>query len=94
MAVTKKGEKNQKLLDWLNSMPKATQDKIAALMSTSTGQLRQIAHGARNCSPRLAVQIDKYSGGSVSMTELAPELDWEHVQIFIHARQVAVAHHT
>lgn len=82
----KQGEKNQKLLDWLNELPKPTQDMLAGKMGTSTGQLRQIAHGARNCSVRLAVEIDKYSGGRVTMTELAPSIDWEHVKLFIHAR--------
>lgn len=82
----KQAEKNQKLLGWLNSLPKPTQDMLAGKMATSTGQLRQIAHGARSCSVRLAVEIDKYSGGVVPMTELAPDVDWEHVKLFIHAR--------
>jgi len=79
-------EAKPKLLDWLNGMNKATQDLVAERMDTSTGQLRQIGRGKRSCSARLAVEIDKYSEGKVSMTYLCPEINWDHVRLFIHAR--------
>lgn len=74
------------LLEWLNSLPKATQDMIAKEMETTTGQLRQIAYGNRQCSTRLAVLLDKFSGGHVSMVVLDPRIDWNHIKLFIHAR--------
>lgn len=77
---------NQQMLDWLNSLPKKTQETLAEKMDTTTGQLRQIAYGNRNCSPRLAVELDKYSGGVLSMVQLAPNLDWDHIRLFVHAR--------
>lgn len=80
-------ERNTKLLDWLNSLPRGVQDNLANEMETSVGQLRQIAYGNRKCSARLAVAIDKFSGGVVSMVDLAPEIDWNHVSLFIHARK-------
>lgn len=77
---------NTVLLEWLNGLPRQTQDTVAKKMNTSVGQLRQIAYGNRSCSVRLAVELDKYSGGMVSMTEMAPSVDWDHVKLFIHAR--------
>lgn len=76
----------QPMLDWLNSLPAKTQASIAEKIGTTTGQLRQIAYGNRKCNPVYAVEIDKYSGGRVSMTLLAPEIDWDHVRLFIHVR--------
>lgn len=74
------------LQDWLNSLPAATQRLIAEKAGTSIGQLRHIAYGNRSCSARLAVEIDKFSEGKVPMTKLCPEIDWEHVKLFVHAR--------
>ena len=81
-----KPERIQAMLDWLNGMPVETQNLIAKKIGTTTGQLRQIAHGNRRCNAQYAVEIDKYSGGKVSMTMLAPDIDWDHVRLFIHAR--------
>lgn len=81
-----KYQKHQDLLDWLDSMPKKTQDMVAKRMETSTGQLRQIGRGVRSCSAKLAVEIDKNSGGQVSMITLCPEIDWGHIKLFVHAR--------
>lgn len=77
---------NENFLEWLNSLPRPTQNNVAAKMKTSTGQLRQIAYGNRPCSVRLAIEIDKFSGGKVSMVEMAKDVDWDHVKLFIHAR--------
>lgn len=79
-------QKSDKLLDWLNSLPVQTQRLLAERMETTTGQLRQIAYGNRHCNPRLAVLIDKYSAGAVSMVELAPGVDWDHVRLSVHLR--------
>lgn len=76
----------KKLLDWLNSLPPNVQSTLAEKMGTTIGQLRQIAYGNRKCNLRLAVEIDKYSGGAVPMTEMASSVDWDHIKLFIHAR--------
>jgi len=85
-SITQKGERNKELLDWLNGMSKESQEKLAAQMGTTCGQLRQIAYGNRRCSARLAVLLDKFSGGAISMTHLAPTLDWRHIRRVVHDR--------
>lgn len=84
--MSAKSKKNEEMLAWLNGMPRKTQVSMAEKMGTSIGQLRQIAHGNRSCSVKLAVEIDKYSAGQFSMRTLAPEVDWDHVLMFLPAR--------
>lgn len=79
-------EMSTKLLAWLNGLPTETQKLFADRMETTPGQLRQIAHGNRPCNARVAIQIDKLTNGEISMTDLTPDLDWDHVKFQIHRR--------
>jgi len=79
-------EMSAKLLAWLNGLPTKTQKMFADRMETTPGQLRQIAHGNRPCNARIAIQIDKLTNGEISMTDLTPDLDWDHVKFQIHRR--------
>lgn len=74
------------LLEWLNGMPRASQKLLAEKMDTSVEQLRQVAHGYRKCNAFIAVELDKHSGGRISMCKLAPKLDWDHIKLHAHAR--------
>lgn len=82
--------RNQKMIDWLNKMTRPSQKAMAYQMATSIGQLRQIAYGKRPCNTRLAILIDRWSGGQITMSELAPELDWNYVKVVIPNREVSV----
>jgi DNA-binding transcriptional regulator YdaS (Cro superfamily) len=79
-------ELSEKALAWLNSLPVETQRVFADRMETTTGQLRQVLHGNRPCNARIAIQIDKLTNGDISMVELTPDLDWDHVRFHLHRR--------
>lgn len=68
------------LLELLNSKTVEEQDKFAAACGTSVGYLRQVAYGNRKCGWSLAINIDRESGGQVSLEALRPDIDWEHVR--------------
>lgn len=76
----------QELREYMNSMDKQTQIEFAALCrpkgkSTTRGQLRLICCGSRTCSPELAVEIDRVTGGRIRMEHLCPDaIDWEYVR--------------
>lgn len=68
-----------KLLDLLNSKSVEDQSKFAAACGTTVGYLRLIAYGNRRCGESLAINIDRESGGAVSIEELRPDVDWSYL---------------
>lgn len=68
------------LQDFLNNKTTAEQAVFAHACGTTVGYLRLIAYKARRCGESLAINIDRESGGLVSLEELRPDVDWDHVR--------------
>jgi|GEM_PF-396871 len=60
---------------FLNSLSVPRRAELAARCGTSIGYLRQIAYGNRRCSPKLAVCLERESGGVITRKGLRPD-DW------------------
>jgi len=69
----------QSLLDYINSLDEAARTNFSARCATSIDYLRQVGYGNRKCGEKLAVAIDRESGGVVPMEQLRPDVDWEYV---------------
>lgn len=54
-------------------------DKFALACDTSVGHLRNVAYG-KACRERLAIAIERESGGAVRIESLSPEPDWAYVR--------------
>lgn len=72
-------ERKQNLLTFLKPMTRQEREDFAQRIGTTLGQLLQIGYGKRPCSPVYAVNIDRETGGKVTMQEMCPEIDWDHV---------------
>lgn len=68
------------LLEFLNSKTTEDQAQFARACGTTIGYLRLIAYGKRRCGESLAINIDRESSGQVSLDEMRPDVDWEHVR--------------
>lgn len=69
----------QGLLDYLKPLTPEDRDAFAERIGTSVGHLKQIGYGNRTCNPEYAVNIDRETGRKVTMQEMCPEMDWDHV---------------
>lgn len=69
------------LRDYCRQMRSRSQrDEFAAKVGTTFNHLTQIYYGNRPCAMAYAVNIDRLTGGLVSMTALLPDVDWKHVK--------------
>ncbi|WP_232311058.1 transcriptional regulator [Herbaspirillum autotrophicum] len=66
------------LIQYLNSLPVAKRDEFAQRCATSFEYLRQIGYGNRQCSPRLAVNLERESRGAITRKILFPD-DWQQL---------------
>jgi DNA-binding transcriptional regulator YdaS (Cro superfamily) len=66
------------LQQFLNSLPLPRRAEVAARCGTSFEYLRQIGYGNRPCSARIAVCLERESGGLVTRKSLFPD-DWINV---------------
>lgn len=66
------------LIQYLNSLPVAKRDDFAQRCTTSFEYLRQIGYGNRQCSPRIAVNLERESQGVVTRKSLFPN-DWQQL---------------
>lgn len=65
-----------KLLDYLNGLPKEQQSSFAEACGTTVGYLRKAASAGQLLSTATCVAIERESGGAVTRKDLRPN-DWE-----------------
>jgi len=66
------------LIQYLNSLPVAKRDEFAQRCATSFEYLRQIGYGNRQCSPRIAVNLERETQGVITRKLLFPN-DWQQL---------------
>ncbi|MXN29993.1 Cro/Cl family transcriptional regulator [Delftia sp. CH05] len=69
-----------KLLIYLNSLPKAARQAFVARCNTSEGYLRKAASKGQRIGERLCIAIDRESGGVVRCEDIRPEVDWAYLR--------------
>ena len=62
------------------AMSVGERDAFAERCQTSRQHITNIAYGMKPCGEKLAVDIDRESGGVVLCDELRPDVDWDHVR--------------
>lgn len=55
-------------------------DAFAARCGTSRGHLTNCAYNLKPCSPELAIQIERESGGRVRVESIRPDVDWKVIR--------------
>lgn len=68
------------LLDFINDQAPDNQVDFARRCGTTIGYMRLIAYGKRRCGESLAINIDRETGGTISMQTLRPDVEWGHVR--------------
>lgn len=64
---------------FLHSMPVPDRESFAVRCGTSYGHLRNVAYG-KPCAEKLAINIDRESGGVVTCESLCPDVDFGYLR--------------
>jgi DNA-binding transcriptional regulator YdaS (Cro superfamily) len=67
------------LKDYLKSLTKAERSDFAERCESSVGSLNNLAYCDRGCSAKLAIAIERESGGKVRIEDLPIEADWNYL---------------
>ena len=68
---------NTQLLALLRDIPAPERAAFAARCGTSYAHLRNVGYGQKTCGEKLAVQLEKITGGALSRREMRPNDWWE-----------------
>lgn len=68
------------LREYLNSLSVGEQVAFAARCRTSIGYLRKAISVRSRIGDRLAIAIDRESGGRVTCESVAPDTDWAYLR--------------
>lgn len=68
------------LKNFFMAMTMAEREAFARRCGTSRAHVTNVAYKTKPCSPKLAVEIDRESGGVVSCDTLSSDVDWDWVR--------------
>lgn len=69
-----------RLKKFFYGLSEVSRESFAADCGTSSGQIKQIISGHRNCNPALAINIERESNGAVLCDELCPRVDFAYLR--------------
>lgn len=64
---------------WL-SMPIPERTVFAQRCGSTFAHVRNVAYGQKTCAEKLAINIERESGGKVRCEDLRPDVDWAYLR--------------
>lgn len=71
----------EKLLSYLNSLPKEARSNYVGRCRTSEGYLRKAISKGQRLGEGLCISLDRESGGTVRCEDLRPDVDWAYLRV-------------
>lgn len=81
-----------KLLTYLNGLPKAERQDFVARCGTSEGYLRKAISMGQRIGEGLCIAIDRESGAAVRCEDIRPDVDWIYLRAPTAAQPKEQAH--
>ncbi|WP_120967854.1 YdaS family helix-turn-helix protein [Comamonas sp. lk] len=69
-----------KLLAYLNSLPKAERLDLVTRCKTSEGYLRKAISKGQRLGESLCISLDRESSGAIRCEDLRPDVDWAYLR--------------
>jgi len=69
-----------KLLKYLNSLPKGDRTAYCAACDTTEGYLRKAISTKQRFGSTLCIALERESKGAVACEDLVPDADWEYIR--------------
>lgn len=70
----------EKLLAYLNGLPKEPRHQFIQSCNTSEGYLRKAISKGQRLGESLCIKVDRASGGAVRCEDLRPDVDWAYLR--------------
>ena len=70
----------EKLLAYLNNLPKAARSDYVSRCHTSEGYLRKAISKGQRLGEGLCISLDRESAGAVRCEDLRPDVDWAYLR--------------
>lgn len=70
----------EKLLSYLNGLPKIARAEFVTRCGTSEGYLRKAASAGQKLSADLCIKIERESTGAIRCEDLRPTADWDYIR--------------
>ena len=68
------------LKDYLAELTPDERQTFADACESSVGHIKNIGYGYKPCAEKLAIAIEKNSGGKVRCEDLRPDVDWQFLR--------------
>lgn len=69
-----------KLLEYINSLPIDEREPFAKRCETTIGYLRNACSTGKRLGERIAINIERESGGAVRCEDMRPDVDWAYLR--------------
>ena len=70
----------EKLLAYLNGLPKEHRQQFVQSCNTSEGYLRKAISKGQRLGESLCIKVDRASAGAVRCEDLRPDVDWAYLR--------------
>ena len=70
----------EKLLAYLNSLPKAERTDLVTRCGTSEGYLRKAISKGQRLGESLCINLERESGRAIRCEEMRPDVDWDYLR--------------
>lgn len=70
----------EKLLAYLNSLPKAERTDLVTRCETTEGYLRKAISKGQRLGESLCINLERESGRAIRCEEMRPDVDWAYIR--------------
>jgi len=64
------------LKTYLSALSTEEREALAKACGTTPGHLRNVSYGDRTCAEKLAIELERETGGRLRCEDLRPDVDW------------------
>lgn len=68
------------LKTYLEGLSSEERASLATACDSTVGHIRNVSYGYRTCAEKLAIAIERESGGKVRCEDLRPDVDWQFLR--------------
>jgi len=68
------------LKTYLEGLSSDERAALATACDSTVGHIRNVSYGYRSCAEKLAIALERESGGEVRCEDLRPDVDWQFLR--------------
>lgn len=68
------------LKTYLAGLSQDERERFAKVCGSTVGHIKNVSYDLRSCAEKLAIAIERETGGKVRCEELRPDVDWAYLR--------------